>query len=303
LTDHSRIMLAIGGLVLGLALGTVGTWLLGTARAVAKHAGSDRRRRADLGQYAAALAALAGFLLTAGGSGVLVSELLPFSGPVRLVSAAITGVLVFAVAGVGFSRVADMSEEARVRRMPPPRYTPSPAAAPSPAPILTQREAETSATVEPSTSAVSGVHEPATSEIGTSETSDEVASTGGVDITGDVAPSPAVAAGADGAPDRGESDAEAIGPPTPPEVSDESIVDAEALLRLVRPGWIYRDSRDHWYLGVGGESGHAQPLLQLPEFTLVEAAEPAYPLVVAGAGEIAVVPLHATADEHETSVR
>jgi hypothetical protein len=117
---QTRIVLAIGGVALGLAFAAIGTLLLGRARAIAKLAGSGRRLRADLAQYAAALLALAGFLLIAGGAAVLAGVLLPVSDTVRLVAAAVTGVILFAAAGLGFSRVADAAEEAQVRKAPPP---------------------------------------------------------------------------------------------------------------------------------------------------------------------------------------
>jgi hypothetical protein len=68
----------------------------------------------------------------------------------------------------------------------------------------------------------------------------------------------------------------------------EVIEGPEQLAEQVRPGWVYRDSADSWYLGVGSDSG---ALLRLPEFALAHATEPQYPLVIAGAGEIAVVPV------------
>ena len=213
---NRTILLAIGGLALGLALAIGGTLLLGAARAAAK--GGQRRLRADLKQYAAVLGALIGFLLTAAGGGLLARELLPITESARTVAAAGVAVLLFTAAGVIFSRVADSAEEKKAQQL-------SPEIPQSPAP-------------PPATAAESAPEE-----------------------LGDLARAGSV------------------------------IPDAATLLRGVRPGWIYRDTADRWYLGVVDEHTRNLPLIRLPDFALVAADEPTYPLTVAGAGEIAVVPL------------
>lgn len=236
---NRTILLAIGALALGLALGTVGTLLLGAARAVAKHISSTHRRTvADLKQYAAALCALVGFLLIAGGGGLLTRELAPLEGPARTLAAAGVGVLLFAAAGVIFSRVADLAEEAKVRRLPGPSY--QQVLAPEPPTPISSPPSPTS---------------------------------------GPPAPEPRTG-GRHASP-----------PPAEDSPAGTSIEDGDALLRAVRPGWIYRDRSDRWYLGVVDEHTGGLPLLRLPDFALVAVTEPAYPLTVAGAGEIAVVPL------------
>ena len=217
---NRTILLAIGGLALGLALATGGTWLLGAARAAAR--GSQRRLRDDLKQYAAALGALIGFLLIAAGGGLLARELLPITGSGRTVAAAGVAVLLFTVAGVIFSRIADSAEEKKAQQLSP-EIPHSPALPPTPA-------AEASAASAPE-------------ELG------ELARAGSV------------------------------------------IQDGATLIRGVRPGWIYRDTTDRWYLGVVDEHTRNLPLVRLPDFALVATDEPTYPLTVAGAGEIAVVPL------------
>jgi hypothetical protein len=215
---NRTILLAIGGLAVGLALAAGGSLLLGAARAVAKHAADGNRRlSADLKQYAAALCAVAGFLLTAGAGALLVRELVALDRPAATATAAGAGVLLFAAAGFIFSRIADLSEDTRARRIPHPA--------------------------------------------------------GGGTQTGLA------------------KDAEEL------SAAGSAISDGATLLRGVRPGWIYRDGAENWYLGVADQHTGALPLLRLPEFALVAVEEPAYPLVVAGAGEIAVVPLPATADE------
>jgi hypothetical protein len=227
---NRTILLAIGGLAVGLALAASGSLLLGAARAVAKHTAHDKRRLgADLKQYAAALCALAGFLLTAGGGALLLRELVPLDDPVRTVTAAGVGVLLFAAAGFIFSRTADFAEDARTRKIPATGY-----------------EATGYEPLDPATAAA---------QTGPAEDADELAASG------------------------------------------SAIPDGATLLRGVRPGWIYRDGAETWYLGVADLHTGALPLLRLPEFALVAVEEPAYPLIVAGAGEIAVVPLPAAPDE------
>jgi len=246
---NRTILLAVGGLALGLALSTGGTLLLGVARAVAKHVSSTGNRAlADLKQYAAALCALIGFLLTAGGGALLTYELAPLSGPTRTIVAAGAGFLLFAATGVIFSRIADLAEESKTRRLPAPVYPPSrpPSTPVSGAPTSGQPAESPASNVRPATE--------------TSRTGGRHARVEPLD------PDEAAAGGA-------------------------TISDGEMLLRVVRPGWIYRDQADHWYLGVADEHTGGLPLLRLPDFALVAVAEPAYPLIVAGAGEIAVVPL------------
>jgi hypothetical protein len=241
---NRTILLAIGGLALGLALSTIGALLLGAARAVAKHVGSTNNRlRADLGQYAAALLALIGFLLTAGAGAVLTYELAPLSGPTSTITAAGAGFLLFAATGMIFSRVADTAEEGKTRRLPAPVYPPGQ----TPEPVAPVAGSEPAPSTKPNTTR----------------------RTGGRHARADAQEAEAAAAGG------------------------ASIRDAETLLRVVRPGWIYRDQADRWYLGVVDEHTGALPLLRLPDFSLVAVAEPTYPLTVAGAGEIAVVPLPA----------
>lgn len=246
---NRTILVAIGGPVLGLALSTVGTLLLGAARAVARHPGSaEHRTRADLKQYAAALCALIGFLLTAGGGGLLARELLGLHGPSRTIAAVGVGVALFAAAGVIFSRIADLAEDAKASKIPRPAYEPRPAAPPVP---------------------TSG------GPVQTAPKPDEDGPTPGQALGGRHAvPEPLDELSASGT----------------------SIPDGETLLRAVRPGWIYRDQADRWYLGVVDAHTGALPLLRLPDFALVPVAEPVYPVTVAGAGEIAVVPLPTAAE-------
>lgn len=298
MSDQSRILLAVGALVLGLALSAGGTYLLGSVRAVARHSGAERRRRADAGQYVAAFGALAGFVLVAGGAALIVSELMPASDAVRLVGAAVAGVLAFAAAGVAFSRVADSAENARVRRMPPPPYVPTP---PSPPPALPPGLTVPSAPPARAVTVPPGATTPRNEEAILAPPPSEVPQAGAErDAAAPVAPlrgpraldagsagiEQALAAGP-GASDESAGETAAAAP-----IELEQVADADSLVAGVRPGWIYRDEADGWYLGVGN-GGTDGPLLRLPEFGRVRADEPAYPLLIVGAGEIAVVPVPA----------
>ncbi|MDQ1654532.1 MAG: hypothetical protein QOI35_3732 [Cryptosporangiaceae bacterium] len=310
---QTRIVLAIGGVALGLAFAAIGTLLLGRARAIAKLAGSGRRLRADLAQYAAALLALAGFLLIAGGAAVLAGVLLPVSDTVRLVAAAVTGVILFAAAGLGFSRVADAAEEAQVRKAPPPPYRPRPEAAPVSgtriAPVHRPRELEAapqSAEPAPAAPARAGrvwgspagdPEEMPAQRVGEEQQNAAedrrearaVTTRHDRPTTQEQLPTePPEPAGAPLPAEDATADPVSVDDDRPTEPGDELPREGE-LAAAVRPGWVYRDEAGSWYLGVGGSGTH--PLLRLPEFTAATASDPVYPLVVAGAGEIAVVPL------------
>ncbi len=320
---NRTILLAIGGLAAGLALGTVGTLLLGAARAVAKHVGSTHRRMvADLRQYAAAFCALVGFLLIAGGGGLLVRELVPVAGPARSVLAVGVGVLLFAAAGAAFSRVGDLAEEAKARKLPSPVYRqvrapepvqPVPRSVPPAPPTSAPPATVPPATVPPPTSAPPAAQVPAAQHVPATPVSAPPTPAPAASVPMEqpepeaaAAPQPAdPAQAAEPAPPAEEpatvppaTQAQATeaqpadeAPPAEDSPAGTLLADGEALLRSVRPGWVYRDAAERWYLGVVDEHTGGLPLLALPDFSLVAVAEPTYPLVVAGAGEIAVVPL------------
>lgn len=131
---NTTVLLAAGGVLLGVALAVIGTVVLGRARAVARHSGLDGRARADRAQYGAGLTALLGFLAAGAGAALAARSLLPLPGTLRLAAATAVGVAVFAVSGTVSARVANRIEERRAAALRPVRIRPAsgPHAAPGP---------------------------------------------------------------------------------------------------------------------------------------------------------------------------
>ncbi len=313
---NRTILLAIGGLALGLALSTIGTLLLGAARAVAKHVSSTNNRTlADLRQYAAALLALIGFLATAGGGALLTREFAPLSGLDQ-----------------DDRRGRDRLPAVRSRRrhlLPdrgpggggedPPAAGPGLHAEPDAVPGLRAglwaglwpagresaglrfaelRSASGQAAGVRPASRVSAARQraarlrPARQRAARLWPARLWRACQHAGAAGRGAARALAGATSGGRHAKAEPDeATRLADLEEAAASGSTIGNGETLLRVVRPGWIYRDQADSWYLGVVDEHTGALPLLRLPDFSLVAVAEPDYPLTVAGAGEIAVVPL------------
>ncbi|GAA3382756.1 hypothetical protein [Cryptosporangium minutisporangium] len=122
-------LVAAVALGLGLLLACGGSVVLAHARAAVR---ADHPRRGSITQYPAALSALMGFLLTSVAGAVLCWRLAPGGGTTAALVAIVAGVILFALVGALFARVADRVEERRLRQVPhevhrpisaPPRRT------------------------------------------------------------------------------------------------------------------------------------------------------------------------------------
>lgn len=128
---NSTLLLAVVALGLGLLLAAGGSVLLAHARAAARTSASWQ---SSISQYPAALSALMGFLVTGAAGGVLCWRLAPLPDGAGALVAIATGVVLFALAGTGFARLADRVENRRVHRVPDEVRQPvSPARAEQPA--------------------------------------------------------------------------------------------------------------------------------------------------------------------------
>ncbi len=274
--------LALAALVIGVGLAVAGSLVLARCRAAVRTS-TTRRVGVVLAQYPAGAAALAGLVATGAGTAVLGAQILPWRDPVRSVVAATVGVAVFALAGTLLSRIADRTERARVRRS---------GAAPEPVGRLDPRppdggNGQTPSVEDPLSHRAPGDEErplqgpPGVANEPPSPASGEAASTG-------VPPGGRAVT----APPLSTADQPAV--PAPPA----TVVDAVAVAVDARPGWIYRDGEGSWFMGVGTTSGRTR-LVELPDFILVGAGRPAYPLHTAGAGELAVVPAVLAAEPAE----
>jgi len=134
--DRTTLVAAVA-LGLGLLLAGGGSVILAHARAAVR---ADRPQRGSITQFPAALSALLGFLLTSVSGAVLCWRLVPERGGTAVWAAIVAGVILFALVGAGFARVADRVEERRLLKVPdevhrpispPPRRAALTAAAPA----------------------------------------------------------------------------------------------------------------------------------------------------------------------------
>ncbi|GAA0273716.1 hypothetical protein [Cryptosporangium japonicum] len=112
--DRTTLVAAVA-LGLGLLLACGGSVILAHARAAVR---ADSPRHGSITQFPAALSALLGFLLTSVSGAVLCWRLVPERGATALLAAIVAGVILFALVGAGFARVADRVEERRLLKVP-----------------------------------------------------------------------------------------------------------------------------------------------------------------------------------------
>ena len=255
---NSTTRVTVAALVLGLLLAGGGSVLLAHARAAVQ---SDRRWPATITEYPAALAALLGFLLSSVAGAALCWRLVPIRGATAVLAGIAAGVVLFALAGTGFARLADRVEARRLRQVPAEVHRPISPTPPNP-PALPQPRAALSEAPPPRPV---GAEQRAPSD---------PLSTRLVEVRRPPAGRPAPILDT---------------PPAGVSVPGAPLV----------AGWMYHDEADCWFLAVGTAGGAL--LLGLPAFALVDADgadAPVGELRRVGAAELTVLPEAGDPAEH-----
>lgn len=318
---NETTLVAAVALGLGLLLAAGGSVVLAHARAAVR---ADRPPHRSVTQFPAALSALLGFLLTSVSGAVLCWRVVPERGATAVLAAIVVGVILFALVGASFARVADRVEDRRLRHVPdevhrpisPPPRRPALTAAPASAgseprslpavepPALPRpRRAAESAPFGYATPLVPVPPRPmpavqATPDASGPATAAPDAGAGSGADHDETSPAPKTHTHHAEEP-SGPGGPEAAGVPAASRRGDvATAVEAAPMTRngprwgALDAGWIYHDEAEGWFLAVGAPDG-SYALLGLPSFALVDPDGPDAPVGTlrrAGAAELTVLP-------------